>query len=570
MRLKIIRIIIIVLFLMIVAELFYVQIIRGRFYYNLSVNNRIRVVPLEGWRGRIMGRRGEILADNKISYNVMVTPQEIKDMEGLFSFLSAVLGMDQARLTAIYRERKFTPFTPVTLAENIPRDKAIVIEENKFRFPSLFIQESFKRYYPLRYNSTHILGYVGKINRSRIEQVKEYGYSPPSLIGYSGVEEFYDPQLRGGDGGLQIEVNSRGQQVRLLSLREPTKGQDITLTIDTAIQQIAMELLADKTGTIVVMDTQNGEVLGLVSSPAYDPNYFIEKEYNSQLKRILSHPKSPLLNRAINGQFPPGSVFKIPVALAALDSKKITQHTTFSCPGYFEYGGVVFGDTCQYASQNLIESIAHSCNVYFYHLGLMLGAEGIYKYARALGLGELTNVDLPYEKPGFLPNRRNYLDRRKPWYAGNTINMSIGQGDVLTTPLQLVKMMSTVSREGIEVQPHLIKKIGEREVNQYNAQSQLKISKAVFEIIKQGMRATVTDPAGTAHDLNMPQVYVAGKTGTAQSSSNKEHHAWFVGYAQGDVRNIAFCVLLEHGGSSHNATFIARDLLLMMRQEQLL
>ena len=570
MRLKIIRLVIIALFIVLVLELFYVQVIRGQHYYNLSLNNRIRIVPLEGWRGRIKDRHEKVLADSRISYNILVSPQDIVNIQELFQFLSQVLGVDQPTLIDAYRRKKFTPFAPVAVAENVDRQKAIKIEENKFRFPSLMIQESFKRFYPLERSGAHVIGYVGKLSQERMKSFKEYGYSPPSMVGYSGVEEYYDDVLKGGSGGIQIEVNNRGQQVRLLSIKEPTKGEDITLTIDGEIQRIAQELIEGRVGSIVVMDMANGEVLGLVSSPAFDPNYFVDHKFSEELKAILRHPLSPLLNRAIKGQYPPGSVFKVIMALGGLDSKKITQYTTFNCPGYFQYGGKTFGDTCRYGEQNLIEAIAHSCNVYFYHVGLLIGADLIHKNARLLTLGDLTGIDLPYEEKGFIPHRRVYLAARKSWYAGNTINMSIGQGDILTTPLQLVKMMATVANEGKEVQPHVIKRIGESTVSRYDFIREVKLDSKIFDIVKKGLRAAVTDQNGTARDLNMNEIFVAGKTGTAQSAPNKDHHAWFVGYAQGESKNIAFCVFLEYGGSSHNATALAKQLLKLMHEESLL
>jgi len=570
MRLKIIRIVIFCLLLLLILELFYVQVIRGSHFYELSMNNRIRVVPLEGWRGKITDRNGTVLADNKQSFQVTVTPQEIQDLDGLFGFLSKVLGESKDSLLKEYYRKKFTPFAPVVIVENIDEETAIKIEENKFRFPSLVVQESFKRYYPYHRAGAHVLGYVGKITQDRAEKLKDYGYSPPSSVGYSGVEEYYDSLLKGNSGGIQVEVNSRGQQVRLLSLKEPTKGLDIQLTVDAEIQQIAHDVLDNHTGAIILMDLHNGEILGLVSSPSYDPNFFIEQKYTEQLRGILSHPRSPLLNRAIKGQYPPGSVFKVLMALGALDSGKITQYTTFNCPGYFVYGGITFGDTCRYGDQNLIESITHSCNVYFYHTGLLMGADLIHKYAKLFALGKLTSVDLPYEEEGFIPSRRTYLTQRKKWYPGNTINMSIGQGDVLTTPLQMVKMMATVANNGKEVQPHLIKRIGDQLVITYDFVNEVRIDPKIFEMVKKGLRLAVEDASGTAHTLNMHELYVAGKTGTAQSAPNKEHHAWFVGYARGEIRSFAFAVFLEYGGSSHNATELGREMLEKMAGGNLL
>ena len=571
MRLKIIRLAIIGLFLVIAVDLFYVQVIRGRYFYFLSKNNRVRIVPLEGWRGKIKDRNGVILGDSRIAYNVMVAPKDIREHDELFAYISKVLQIDPDTLKKRYNKLKYAAFAPVVLAEDVDRDKAIILEENKYRFPHLIMQEGYKRSYPLGKNSAHVLGYVGKASRARKEQSKEYGYSPQSVIGYSGVEEFYDAYLKGVEGGLQIEVNSRGQQVRLLSLKDPTKGQDITLTINSAVQEVAMEALGDLTGVIIVMDRDNGEVLGMTSAPGYDPNVFTDPDMNKQLSRLFSEPAAPLLNRAVKGLYPPGSVLKVPIAAAALDSKKVTAHTTFVCHGYYELGGRKFGCTHTHGPQNLFQSLAHSCNVYYYHLGKLMGVDTIHKYLQLFGFGQLTYIDLPYEEQGNLPSRRQrYLRTKRQWYAGDTLNFSIGQGDTLVTPLQLVKMMATVANGGTEVQPHVIKLIGGKPVEQYNMKRAIAVDPLALEEVQKGMRAAVIDYAGTARVLNVDGMYIAGKTGTAQSSGEKEDHAWFVGYVKDAKKNIAFCVFLEHGGSSQNACIVAKGLLLGMREKEIL
>ncbi len=569
MRIKIIRIIIFILFAAIVVNLFYVQIIQGPYFFRISKNNRIRVVALEGLRGRIKDRHGRILADNKVSYNVMITPQDILDKDKLFSFLSEILEMEVEKLVRTYNQKKFTPFTPVAVVEDIQWSQAVNIEENKYRFPSVFIQKGFKRIYPLEDNSAHVLGYTGKINRSQKRRLKEYGFSYQSIIGKTGVEEYYDSYLKGDQGGIQIEVNSRGEQVRLLSLKEPKKGQDITLTIDSEINETAQALLRGKKGAIIMMDITTGEVLAMASSPAYDPNIFVNREKRRKSAYIFKNPNSPFLNRAITGLFPPGSVFKVPVAICGLDSKAIKPQTSFDCKGYYELAGIRFGCTHVHGSQNLAESLIHSCNVYYYHLGKMLGSEKISQYAHLLGLGKQTHIDLPFESTGRVPSQKEgLLSANRRWYTGDTLNLSIGQGDVLTTPIQLVKMMATVVSEGIEVQPHVIKEIGGITTQKFDFERQLMIDKSVFRIIKKALVATVTDYSGTAHVLDIDGLYIAGKTGTAQSSPDKEHHAWFVGYLITGQKKLAFCIFLEHGGSSQNACILGREFLLTLQKNK--
>ena len=567
MRIKVIKFLVIAMFIVIVADLVFIQVIRGKYFYNLSKNNMIRVVPLLGWRGKIMDRNGAVLADNRKNYNVVIMAQEVKNAEEIFNFLADILNIKRTTLTTRYQRKKTAPFIPVVIAENITNEQAIMIEENKYRFPGLLIQEGYKRYYPEGEISAHVLGYVGRISGKRMKKYKEYGYSPQSLIGYSGVEEYYDSYLRGVDGGLQIEVNSRGKQVRLLSIKDALKGQDIVLTIDKDIQRMAQESLVDKQGSIIVMDLENGELLGMANMPTYDPNVFIEGKYKKRISRLFNDQSAPMLNRAITGQYPPGSVFKIPVALAGLQEKKINPKTKYICEGKYTIGNIDFGCTHVHGDQSLIESIAHSCNVYYYILGRNLGAEQIRKYALLLGLGELTHIDLPFEKQARIPSRqKGLLSKKRKWYTGDTLNMSIGQGDVLTTPLQLVKMMATVANDGVEVQPHVIYSIGGYRVDHFDHKKKIPINKEYFKEVKKGMRATVTDYSGTAHVLDLKELYVAGKTGTAQTRKDKEHHAWFVGIAKGEKRDVAFCVFLEHGGSSINACLLAKEFLLQLVQ----
>jgi len=589
MRIKIFRLIVVISFLLITMDLVYIQVIRGSYFYNLSKNNRIRAVAIEGERGRIFDRHGVVLADNRRAFDVMVVPQGIEDQDELFDFLSKILEIDKKKLQKIYRQKAFGPFAPIAVAEDISREKTIVLEENKFRFPGLYVQESFRRFYPPMDASSHVLGYVRKISPEKLEALRDYGYTPQSVAGETGVEESYDRYLRGQPGGLQLEVNSRGEQVRLLSMKEPLKGQDITLTIDHRIQQIAAELLADRTGAIIVMDMNSGEILGLVSSPSFDPNIFIENNKRST-QDIFADRRSPFLNRAISGQYPPGSAFKIPVALCALDARKINSATTFNCPGYFKLGEKEFQCSHTHGDQNLIEAITHSCNVYFFHVGLMVGSEMIQHYARLLGLGSSTGIDLPSEGKGFIPSRQQRkIQRHQGWYAGDTLNLAIGQGEVLATPLQLVRMMSIVAQNGRDVHPHVVKAVGsldrpfpepfsleditdpQMKINEYLRPRFIHINDGkFFETVQTGLRATVTDPSGTASVLNIPNLLVSGKTGTAQTTKNRDHHAWFIGFCPSSKVNIAFCVFLEYGGSSYNACVVARDLLLRMQAEGIL
>ena len=564
MRLKIIRLIAVLLFLLISAKLIHTQLILGWHYYNLSLSNSIRVVPIESKRGRIFDRNGIVLADNRASFDVVLIPQEAKDKDAVFAYLSKISNKEKDSLRKIFRQRTISPFAPVVLLKNISRETAIVIEENKFRFPGLFIQENIRRYHPFGEINAHLLGYVGKISRSRLTQMKEYGYAMQDVVGYSGVEEYYDHFLKGEDGGLQIEVNNKGKQVRVLGSRDSTKGQDVTLTIDNRIQEIAAQALKGHKGAVVVMDVDKGEILGMVSFPSFDPNIFIEGR--PEVSRFFSDSDAPLLNRVISGQYPPGSTLKVTNTIGALETKKITQGTTFFCQGYYALGNRQFQCSHTHGAQNLIEGIAHSCNVYFFNVGLLIGPQTINKYARLLGLGELTNIDLPSEAKGLIPDR----PKRQNWHKGDILNVSIGQGDVLVTPIQMVRMMAVVARDGKFMHPHVVKAIGGAEVEEPGFGRHASVSQETLDILKMGLKSAVEDPAGTARALKIEGLPVYGKTGTAQTSGGRDHHAWFVGYCPTAKTRIAFCIFLEYGGSSYNACMIGRDLLLRMKEEEIL
>ena len=570
MRQKIIRLTILSLFALVAMDLIYLQVVRGKYFYSLSTNNRIRVVPTDAQRGRILDRNGIPMAENRLSFDVAVIPQDIQDKNKLFDFLSGILGIEKNKLLRQFWQRKVTPFAPVVIAGDVDKKTAMVLEENRFRFPGLYIQEDFRRYYPFGEVAAHVLGYVGKINRVKMEKLEEYGYTPLSVIGYSGVEEYYDQYLVGKEGGQQIEVNSRGRQVRLLGSRQPQKGQDIQLTIDMQIQQITDEVLKGHHGAIIVMDLDTGEILAMSSSPAYDPNIFSNRRLSYKIGELQTDPASPLLNRAIKGQYPPGSVFKVVDSVAGLMTGKITPEMEIHSPGYYQLGRRRFHGTAPPGMYNMGKAIERSCNVYFYNVGLLVGPEALSNYARMFGLGQLTDIDLPFEEKGFVPGPEARRRQGRQWYKGDTLNFSIGQGELLTTPIQITRMMATVALNGREVQPHLIKRIGDQKIVGDLAVRQLPIPPEVFKEVKEGLRRVVHGTIGTARNLDMPGLEISGKTGTAQSVSNKNNHAWFAGFETTSRPRMAFCVFLEYGGSSHHSAAMAREMFEEMKKTEII
>lgn len=571
MRFKTLRIILVVCFLILGLDLIYIQLLKGNYFYDLSVNNRIRVIPLEGQRGKIFDRNGLLLADSRLSFNVVVIPQDIVDYDLLFGYLSQALKEPKDKLLQRFHQRRYAPFAPVIIAEDIEKHLAMAMEENKFRFPGLYIQEDFRRWYPYGKSVSHVLGYVGKIDSQKIKKLKHYGYSRQSVIGYTGVEEYYDRYLIGKEGGKQIEVNSRGQQVRLLGVREPERGKNIQLTIDARIQEAALKALADRAGVVVMIDIDSGEVLCLLSAPSYDPNVFSDSKKGKERAQLFIDARSPMLNRTISGQYPPGSVFKTVIAFAGLMEKVINMNTIFHCPGYYKLGRRRFKCAHVHYDQNIVQAIGHSCNVYFYNVGLKLGPDTIHQYAQRFGLGELTHIDLPSEEKGFIPNSKRRIGKyNQGWYKGDTLNYSIGQGDVLATPVQITRMMATIASGGKVLQPHVLKGIGGESFVTTSVQKVLRLPKDVLNIVREGLRAAVIDHHGTARQVDLNGLEIYGKTGTAQTVPGKDTHAWFAGYNLQGKKRFAFCVFLEYGGSSYYAVRTTRDLLKALRAEDII
>jgi len=529
------------------------------------MNNRIRVIPTDGRRGRILDCNGVVLADNRIAFHVGIIPQDVLDKNTLFAYLGVVLNKDSDFLERQFNRKIIAPFAPVIMAQDISRELAVKIEEEKFIYPGLIVQQGYERYYPFNDSGAHVLGYVGKIDEDELEDNQLYGYTPLSFVGKTGIEKRYDAYLQGEPGGRQIEVDSRGQQVRLLGLKDPLAGQDVVLTIDQRVQNSAQELLKLQKGCIVVIDLTNGDLISLVSSPSYDPNSFSDKSKNENLHLYFNDPSSPLLNRSVSGLYPPGSVFKIPVALAAIQLHKITPSTTFDCPGYMMVGKRKFGCSHVHGVQNLVAALAHSCNVYFFHVGLLVKPPIIAAFAKAFGLQRPTGVDLPFEAKGRITIGPS---TGRTWYTGDVLNLCIGQGYTLVTPLELTVMMAAVANNGVILRPRVVKEVGGDEipVMDFSKRPLIRLRDQTWAIVQEGLKGVVDDPEGTGHDLKeVPGLDIYGKTGTAQSVRGKPNHAWFVGYTRSFKRSIAFCVFLENGGSSENSVKIARDLLLKLQ-----
>jgi penicillin-binding protein 2 len=569
MRIKIAQVVLALAFLFLLLALFYNQVMQANKYQRLSEANCIRIIPQDGSRGRIFDRKSNVLVDNRLSYDVAILPKEVKDLDKVFAKLAVLLGVPFEDIESRFRKGVISTSLPVTLVNNIDRKKAIVLEELKSELQGVIIQTVPQRLYPYGRLAAHIFGYLGEIDHWRLTKLKDYGYKTKDTVGYTGIEERYDYYLRPEEGGLQVEVDNQNRIIRVLAFKPPKNGRDIQTTLDLRIQKIVEENLEGKRGAIIIIEPYNAEVLALASFPNYHPAWFYKQ--TTFIKKLLNDPNASLLNRGISGLYPPGSVFKVVVAAGGLQTQKINLKKNFYCQGSLKIGRGDFSCWHIHENQNLIEAIAHSCNVFFYRLGLLLGPDKLYEYAIKFGLGKLTQIDLPGEADGYIPSPlRKRLNRFQTWFDGDTANFTIGQGEVLVTPLQITRIMAAFANGGNLVRPYLVKSIDNKDITQYQKKIiPLYLEDSTLNAIKSGLKAAVDYEDGTAHILKLDSVSVAGKTGTAQVSRGNPH-AWFSGYFPADRPKFVICVFLEHGGSSFNACLLTKNIIERMQQEGLL
>ena len=559
-------------FLFLCLALIYYQVIQFSKYQQLSQTNRIRILPKSASRGCILDRNGNILTEDAPSYNLLVMPQGREYSAEQMSKLSSILSVSKEEFKSRYNKGYTAPFAPVLISKDISLSLAVTIGQLKYDLPEVVIQPEPKRMYPLGDIASHILGYLSYIDAWRLQRLKEYGYKMQDLVGYSGIEEVYDYVLRPRGGGMQVEVDNKGRLSRILGFKLPQKGKDIQLTIDLRLQKIIQNNLRGRTGCVIILNPTNGEILALESSPNFNPKIF-QDGTSSQINSLLNDSDAPLLNRAINGLYPPGSVFKIVLAAAGLEKRKIDINSKFFCSGNMQIGNRGFSCWGKHAEQDIILALAHSCNIFFYNLGLRLGPQLINEYALKFGLNQPTGIDLSSESKGYLPySLWQRIKRHQKWFAGDTANLSIGQGEILVTPLQVARMMAAVVNGGKLISPRLLKSIndGNQVFDSPSGQIvNLPISKQTLQIIKKGLIAAVNEPEGTANILANLGVAIAGKTGTAQIEKETPH-GWFVGYFPVDKPRFVICVFLEHIGSGYYSCQLTRMIIKQMLAQGLI
>ncbi len=570
MRLRVITWFVTGVFLFLVFGLLNLEVIHGRAYQDLGNKNCIRLIAQDGSRGRIIDRQGRVIAGSRLSYDFMILPQGQEQQEKIISSASRILHKSVKDLNNAFKNNYISSSVPVTIARNISIKEAIALEELKVDLPAIIVQPNPVRHYPHGQLACHALGYVGEIDHWRLTKLADYGYKTKDIVGFGGVEEKYDYYLRQEEGGISFEVDHRGKFVRTLGFKPPLNGKDIQLTLDIKIQKIAEDYLSGRKGCVVIMDPYTGEIIALASSPGFNPTVFAEKN-NPAISRLFNNSSSPLMNRAISGAYPPGSVFKMVVAAAALENKKISLHTSFTCRGSTLVGRREFKCWNTHGTQNLLQAIAHSCDIFFYKAGLLAGPQAIHDYALKFGFARNTSFELPYEAPGFIPSPIwRKINRFKNWFDGDTANLSIGQGDVLTTPLQVTRMTAAFANGGYLVRPYIVRTIDGRDISAGQRKPEkLNLKKETVERIREGLEKVVSDAQGTANVLSGLPVSVAGKTGTAQAPPGQSH-GWFAGFFPVKNPKYAICVFLERGAAGYVSCVVTKQIIQEMNNQGLL
>ena len=553
--------IVIFIFAALISRLIYLQLIEGNYYHGLSDGNRLRAIPIAAMRGVMYDRNGQILVGSRPSFMVtyVQTKKEITDEE--LSTLSSLLNVPKEKLKDKIEKGK-TSFEPTVLAQDLTQDIVTRIEERRNDLPGISVDVQPIRYYPYNSMAAQIFGYVGQIDEEDMERLKgQDGISSITQIGRAGLEAYYDDLLRGKDGGRQAEVDATGTPVKEMERKNPVPGHNFHLTIDLNLQKAAEDAMdkqvANGIGThgiaVVAVDPNTGAILAMASRPAYNPNWFTrgitEKEWNE----INSNPNHPMENRAIAGEYPPGSTFKLITGTAALETKKVTPDEMIFDSGRHwlvdmrNAGGEALGWL------NFTEALAKSDNVYFYELGRRVGIDKLAEYAHMFGMGKKTGIALRGEASGLVASeeyKKKNFDQ--DWYLGDTFNSAIGQGFQLVTPLQAAMIVSEVANGGIQYKPFLVSRIDNLDGTPYKVfapeqTGTLSVSKSTLDLVREGMR-NVAEESGTAGSLfaDFP-IQVAGKTGTAENFGGVDH-AWFVAYAPFDHPRIVIAVLTEQGG----------------------
>jgi penicillin-binding protein 2 len=574
-RASLLYLILVIAFLGLVTRLVFLQIIHGERYTYLSENNRVRIKRVPGTRGMMFDRNGQLLVDSRPSFDLIFVPEDTQDPESTLRLLARYLKRDETELLKTYEEGKSrAAFDEMVLGRDVDWSSVVAVETHQLELPGVTLRTRPRRSYADGAMTAHVLGYLGEINQKQLNILKEQGYVLGDEIGQYGLERRWEELLRGKSGGQQVEVDALGRRVRVLHEVTDVPGYTVRLTIDRHMQEAAYEALKGKEGTIVALDVHSGAILALASTPAFDPNVFARGVKSEEWAALVKDQLRPLSNRATQGQYPPGSTFKIIMAIAGLEEGVVQPESFIQDPGFFPFGNRSFRDWKKggHGAVNLHRAIVESCDVYFYQLGPKLGIDRIAKWARAFGLGEKSGIALDDERSGIIPDTEWKRKRfRQPWFPGETVSVAIGQGYVTVTPLQLANMMAAVATGGKLYRPYLVSKVESVDgatVSEYGPEliRTIALKPDTLNRVRNALADVVHGPGGTGGAARSPLIKVAGKTGTAQVIEMKgaylkseqlsyfnRDHAWFVAYAPIENPQVAIAVLVEHGGHGGEA-----------------
>lgn len=565
---------VIVVFTIILFRLGYLQLIQGEKFKTLSENNRIRIRRVPDPRGIILDRKGSVLVYNYPSFDLSIISEDVPKLQEVIENLSQLLNIPiESIREKLDKSKGHPPFRPIKLKTDLNRTDIAIIETNRQDLPGITIEIEPKRFYLYDSLASHIIGYMGKISKSQLKREAYADYSILNTVGKHGIEYEFEKLLRGKDGGRRIEVDAAGREVRLLSEIKPVPGNNIFLSIDLEIQKIVEKLLTGRRGCAIVMDPNNGDILALASRPFFNPNLFSPGISTKEWEELINDPDRPMENKAIQGQYPPASVYKIITAIAALQERIITPETVLRCEGSYLFGKRNYRcwKRTGHGNVTLHKALVESCDIYFYQLGQKLGIDRLASYSKGFGLGEPTTVSLLNEKPGLVPTKQwklRVLNSR--WQKGETLSTSIGQGFLLVTPIQVINLISAIANGGILYRPQIVKRIEAQDgtiIREFSPEKLRTIPAdgKVIKIITDALCAAVNEPNGTGRRAKITEISVAGKSGTAQviglpqdNARSAAHddtlfrlrdHAWFAAFAPSYRPRISVVVMIEHGGS---------------------
>ena len=572
-------------FVVLFIRLIFLQVIMGNEYRRLSLNNSIRLQSIDPPRGRLYDRNGDLLVDNRPSFDVNITLKDAEPLKPTLEKLALHLATPaDALLSTIKQTRGRSAYSPLLLQQDVGRDTLASIEVNKIDLPGVSVDVNLRRHYLRERQAAHLVGYLSEISPTELKSGSFPDCRSGDLIGKFGAEKVYENFLRGKRGGRQVEVNANGLVVRILKTVEAEPGHNVYLTIDQNLQQRTEVLLDGVVGAAVAIEPSSGKILALASSPSFDQNSFVGGITREQWDSLISNPFRPMSNRAIQGEYPPGSTYKIITALAGLQEGIIDDRSVYHCPGYHRFGNRTYRCWKRggHGKVDIVKAVEESCDVFFYQVGQGLGVDRLAWYAKAFGLGSPTGVGLDHEANGLIPTAA-WKKRRTgvPWQEGETLSIAIGQGFNLATPIQMAVVAAAVANGGHRYQPQIVDNIktvdGQLlQQNEPKPMGKLPVSPAHLELVKLGLWKVVNSENGTARGSRLADIDISGKTGTSQVISRKENesmaeedmpvhlrsHAWFIAYAPSENPAIAVAVVIEHGEHGSGAAApIAKEMI---------